>query len=70
VEISSAYGAAITQRATLSRKATTPRPRASAGEEPDISLTRFTVINRDAVNVAELASLRSARLPTSLPIAP
>ena len=45
--ILSAYGAAITHRVTLSSKATTPRRRTRAGQKkPDISLTRFTVINR------------------------
>jgi hypothetical protein len=47
VGIWSAYGAEITHPASLSCKATTPRPRASAGQKPDISLMRFTVINRD-----------------------
>ena len=46
VPILSAYGVAITHRPKILRKATLSRPWTSAGQKPDISQTRFTVINR------------------------
>ena len=50
VPILSACGVAITHRPKILRKATLSRPWTSAGQKPDISQTRFTVINRGPLN--------------------